>query len=89
MSDDRRHGTVQEKEIDKNKFNNKRKLNVVFDRAMSNVYINIIFSPTISCVVIEIYAKNSQHCDNGFDFKIIIFENIEKMFINHIQMYKS
>jgi hypothetical protein len=33
------------KKIDKNKFNDRKKLSVVlFDRAMSNVYENIIFS---------------------------------------------
>jgi hypothetical protein len=39
--------------IDKNKFNNKRKLSVVFYRTMSNVYENNIF-PTLLCVVVEI-----------------------------------
>jgi hypothetical protein len=43
MSEDHSHCTVQEKRIDKNKFNNKRKLSVVFDRAMSNVHENNIF----------------------------------------------
>jgi len=43
-----------EKTIDKDKFNNKRKLSVVFDRAMSNVYKNNIFL-ILPCVVVEIH----------------------------------
>ncbi len=74
------------KKIDKNKFNDKKELSVIFDRAMSNVYKNNIF-PTLPCDMMEWHdIKLSQHGDNDFRFKIIKFEeNIQKMFIKHIQ----
>jgi hypothetical protein len=42
------------KKIEKNKFNDKGKLSVVFNRAMSNMYKNNIF-PTLPCAVVEIH----------------------------------
>ncbi len=53
-SEERAHSTVREKKIDKNKFNDRRKLSVAFDRAMSNVYENSIF-PTLPCDMVEIH----------------------------------
>ncbi len=52
MSEERAICTVREKKIDKNKFNDRKKLSVVFDRAMSNVYENNIF-PTLPCDMVE------------------------------------
>ena len=46
------------KKIDKNKFNDRKKLSVVFDRAMSNVYENNIF-PTLPCDMVEIHNITS------------------------------
>ena len=55
-----------EKKIDRNKFNNKGKLSVVFDRAIPNVYENNIF-PTLPCAMAEIREiKLSQHSNDGF-----------------------
>ncbi len=39
--------------FEKKKFDNKRKLGVVFDRTMSNIYENNIF-PTLLCAVVKI-----------------------------------
>jgi hypothetical protein len=46
------------KKIDKNKSNDRKKLSVVFDRAMSNVYENIIF-PAPPCDMVEIHNITS------------------------------
>jgi hypothetical protein len=89
VSEERAHGTVHEKKKSKKKFNDKKKLSVVFDRAMSNVYENNIF-PTLPCYTVEIHdVKLSQHSDNGFCFKIRISEeNFQKMFIKHVQFHR-
>ena len=58
MSEERTHCTVQGKKIDKNKFNDRKKLSVAFDRAMSNVYENTIF-PTLLCEIAEIHNITS------------------------------
>jgi hypothetical protein len=42
---------VREKKSDKNKFNDKKKLSVAFDRAMPDVYENNIF-PTLPFAVV-------------------------------------
>ncbi len=47
---------VKNKSI-KDKFNNKRKLSIVFDKTMSNLYETNAF-PTIPYAVIEIHEKN-------------------------------
>jgi hypothetical protein len=47
-----------EKKIDKNKFNDKKKLSVVFDRAISNVYKNTIFL-TLPCGMVKIHNITS------------------------------
>jgi meiotically up-regulated gene 157 (Mug157) protein len=46
------------KKIDKNKFNDRKKLSVVFDKAMSNMYENTIFS-TLPCEMVEIHNITS------------------------------
>jgi hypothetical protein len=46
------------KKIDENKFNDRKKLSVVFDRAMSNMYENNIF-PTLTCDMVEIHNITS------------------------------
>jgi hypothetical protein len=58
MSEERANCTVREKKIDKNKFHDREKLSVVFDRAMSNVYENTIF-PTLLCDMVEIHDITS------------------------------
>jgi len=58
MSEERAHGTVREKKIGKNKFIDRKKLSVVFDRVISNVYENNIF-PTLSCNMVEIHDITS------------------------------
>ncbi len=40
--------------VEKNKFHGRKKLNVVLDRAMSNVYENTIFL-TLPCDMVEIH----------------------------------
>jgi hypothetical protein len=46
------------KTIDKNKFNIRKKVSVVFDRAMLNVYENNIF-PTLPYTTVEIHTITS------------------------------
>jgi hypothetical protein len=46
------------KKINKNKFNDSKKVSVVLDRAMSNMYENTIF-PTLSCDMVEIHNITS------------------------------
>ena len=46
-----------EKKIEKNKFHNKNKLSVVFNRVLSIVYENDIF-PTFPCGTVEIHHIN-------------------------------
>ncbi len=46
------------KKIDKNKFNGRKKLSVVFDRPMSNVYEKNIF-PTLPCAAVEIHENTA------------------------------
>jgi hypothetical protein len=58
MSEERSHCTVCEKKIEKNKFNDKKKLSALVDRAMSIVYENDIF-PTLSCDMVEIHNITS------------------------------
>jgi hypothetical protein len=58
MSEERAHYTVRENKIDKNKFRDRKKLSVIFDRETSNVYENNIF-PTLPCVAVEIHDINS------------------------------
>jgi hypothetical protein len=58
MSEERAHCTVREKEIDKNKFNDRKKLIVEFDRVMSNMYENNIF-PKLPCDMVEIHDITS------------------------------
>jgi hypothetical protein len=54
------------KKIGKNKFSDKGKLSVVFDRAMSSVYENNIF-PTLPYGVVEIHDLSI--LDIGFSIK--------------------
>ncbi len=74
MSEERANCTVREKnKIDKNKFNDRGKLSVVFDRAMSNVYENTIF-PTLLCDMVEIHnitAKKLFLCSMNDSFLTI------------------
>jgi hypothetical protein len=46
------------KKIHKNKFNDRKKLSVVFDRVMSNMYENTIF-PTLPCDMVRIHNITS------------------------------
>jgi hypothetical protein len=73
MSEERANRTIREKKIDKNKFNGRKKLSVVFDRPMSNVYEKKYFPDTSLCCGRN-PRKHCQHSNNGFYFKIITFE---------------
>jgi hypothetical protein len=54
MSEERAHCTAREKESIKINLMIKKKLSVVFDTAMSNVYENNIF-PTLPCDMVDIH----------------------------------
>jgi hypothetical protein len=58
MSEERAICTVRQKKIDKNKFHIRKKVSVVFDRAMSNVYENNVF-PTLPYATVEIHTITS------------------------------
>jgi hypothetical protein len=58
MSEERTHCTVREKNSIKINLVIAKKLSVVFDRAMSNVYKNKIF-PTLPCDMVEIHNITS------------------------------
>jgi hypothetical protein len=57
MSEERAYCTVREKKSIKINLMIGKKLSVVFDRAMSNVYENDIF-PTFPCDMVDIHGIN-------------------------------
>jgi hypothetical protein len=58
MSEERTHCTVREKKSIKINLMIEKKLSVVFDRALSNVYENNIF-PTLTRDMVEIHNRTS------------------------------